>query len=223
MHLVKKVLNLEEIKGFKPIFSKLPRGYKLDDFLFYDIETTGFDPEKSRYAMSGFLYFENNQWVVEQYLTMDRQDEKVVLQRTLDLIMDFKVLVTYNGDDFDIPYLLKKVDGQLSSEVTSKSLDLLPMVRKIKNERGFINCRLKTIEKHVGIQRNYFIEGDLLADAYNKTVEYVKGNEEYKQEYIDYMGYNVEDVVYLAQIMSDFAEDFFKDDNSDNEEQLELF
>lgn len=219
---VRKTINPDEMEGFNPIFSRLPYNAHLEDFVFFDIETTGFDPEFSRYAMTGIFYFMDNKWVVEQFLTESREDEKKVLIETNNALNFFKHIVTYNGDDFDLPYLIKKmkkvdIDGEYLKE---RSLDLYPLTKKLKKKYGFVNCKLKTIEKYLGINRRYFIDGEALTTYYVKTVE---GSETHYEEY---MGYNEEDVIYLAQLMSDLAEDYFEEEKGSTEaevEQLSLF
>lgn len=221
MIYIRKEIDPVDYDGFNPVFSRLPAGFNLEDFCFYDIETTGFDPNFSRYAMTGMFYFLNNKWYVEQYITESREDEKEVLIHTHNAFLAFKRIVTYNGNDFDLPFLKKKlervdIDGEYLFE---KSLDLYPLTKKLKKKYGFVNCKLKTIEKFLGINRKFFIEGDSLASYYAKTIE---GSE---QHYEEYVGYNEEDVVYLAQLMSDFAEDYFEEvvDQSEDIEQLSLF
>ena len=219
---IRKVINPDEMQGFNPIFSRLPYNAKLEDFVFFDIETTGFDPAFSRYAMTGIFYFMDNQWIVEQYLTESREDEKKVLIETNNALMFFKHIVTYNGDDFDLPYLINKmkkvdIDGTYLKE---RSLDLYPLTKKLKKKYGFVNCKLKTIEKYLGIDRKFFIEGDSL------TTYYVKSIEGSKTHFDEYVGYNEEDVIYLAQLMSDLAEDYFEEESnteSEEVEQLSLF
>lgn len=221
MIYIRKEIDPSTYEGFEPVFSRLPAGYKLEDLIFYDIETTGFNPEFSRYAMTGLFYFKNNKWYVEQYITENREDEKEVLIQTYNAFLAFKRIVTYNGDDFDLPFFAKKLervdlDG---SHLKEKSLDLYPLTKKLKKKYGLVNCKLKTVEKFLGINRKFFIEGDSLASYYTKTVE---GSQEH---YVEYVGYNEEDVVYLAQLMSDFAEDYFEEVKEDGEEleQLSLF
>lgn len=214
---IKKEIKPELIEGFNPVFNLLPYGAKMEDFVFFDIETTGFDPSFSRYAMTGMFYFADNKWYVEQFLTENREDEKTVLRETNNALMFFKHIVTYNGNDFDIPYLTKKferidADGGYLKE---RSLDLYPLTKKLKKKYNFVNCKLKTIEKHLGIKRRFFIEGDLLATYYMRSVE---GS---KEHFDEYMGYNEEDVIYLAQLMSDFAQDYFKEEKLSNQEEVE--
>lgn len=219
IHIYREVdLNYKE--GFNPVFSRIPKGTSLEDYVFFDIETTGFDPEFSRLAMSAFFYFIDNKWVMEQFLTESREDEKKVIAETLNALMYFKKIVTYNGNDFDIPFVVqkaKKIDVDASS-LREKSLDLYPLTKKLKKKYGFVNCKLKTIEKFLGINRTFFIEGEMLASYYSRAIE---GSQTHFDEYV---GYSEEDVIYLAQLMSDFAEDYFEEEVEEDENaQLELF
>lgn len=222
MIYIKKEIDPKNYPGFNPVFSRLPYGASLEDFGFFDIETTGFNPEFSRYAMTGLFYFLNNKWYVEQYITEGRESEKVVLEHTYNALLNFRHIVTYNGDDFDLPYLfhkLKKIEIN-GEHLKERSLDLYPLTKKLKKKYNLKNCKLKTVEKHLGINRIFFIEGEMLASYYARSIE---GS---KEHYDEYVGYNEEDVVYLAQVMSDFAADYFPKENTKPNaeiEQLALF
>lgn len=218
IHIYKEI-DLNYKKGFNPIFSRLPKGTNLEDFVFFDIETTGFDPDFSRLAMSAFFYFIDNKWVMEQFLTESREDEKKVTSETLNALMYFNKVVTYNGDDFDIPFVMNKASkiNEDASFLKERSLDLYPLTKKLKKKYGFVNCKLKTIEKYLNIEREFFIEGEMLASYYARSIE---GSESHLKEYV---GYSEEDVIYLAQLMSDFAEDYFDEVDDDDKEQLSLF
>lgn len=219
MIVLRKEIDPRTYEGFNPKFIRLLPNTILEDYCFYDIETTGFDPEFSRYAMTGIFYFKNNKWYMEQYLAESKSDEEVVVRATLDALLHFPKVVTYNGDDFDLPYLfhkLRKLGLDFSEEIKKRSVDLYKLTKPLKKKYNFFNCKLKTIEKFLGINRKFFIEGDLLAEYYTESV---KGSTKHFEEY---MGYNEEDVVYLAQLMSDFAEDYFPESTGDDG-QLSLF
>lgn len=205
---------IEEIEGFAPVFEFLEEGYRLTDYLFFDIETTGFSVDSSRYAMTGFFYFDGERWWSEQYLAESKSDQRVVLLATYYAMLRFKRIVTFNGNDFDLPFFFEKlrmfttIQGE---HLLDRSLDLLPLMRKVKAQMGFENCKLKTIEKHLGINRTFFIEGELLAESYRQILE---GNEIVER---DYVGYNQEDVVWLAQIMSIMSETLFSRQSEERE------
>lgn len=205
--------------SFNPIFKRLPYDTALEDFVFYDIETTGFDPEFSRLTMSGKFYYMDGQWILEQFFTESREDEKNVLIEMNNALLYFNKVVTYNGDNFDIPYVINKL-GKLDIDANylkERSLDLYPLTKRLKKKYEFTNVKLKNVEKHAGVKRNYFIHGEELATYYAKAVE---GSQEHYDEYVNY---NAEDVIYLAQVMATYCEDYFEAPAEQEPSQLTLF
>ena len=92
---------------------EFPNTYPLDrigplkDLLFFDIETTGFSGETSQLYLIGCTYFDGFGWKLIQWFTDTRQAEKELLDAFFEFLKRFKILIHFNGDRFDIPYLLK--------------------------------------------------------------------------------------------------------------------
>ena len=92
---------------------EFPNTYPLDrigplkDLLFFDIETTGFSGETSQLYLIGCTYFDGFGWKLIQWFADTRQAEKELLDAFFEFLKRFKILIHFNGDRFDIPYLLK--------------------------------------------------------------------------------------------------------------------
>ncbi|WP_058485216.1 ribonuclease H-like domain-containing protein [Defluviitalea phaphyphila] len=140
------------------------------DFLFFDIETTGFSPINSHLYLIGCIYFKNDNWIFNQFFAENPSEEEDVLREFFKLTKSFKYIVHFNGDTFDIPYLEKK-SNLLSIENTLnklKSIDILKDIRPFKKILGLENCKLKTVEKYLNINRkDIYNGGELIEQYYN--------------------------------------------------------
>lgn len=138
--------------------------------MILDIETTGLSPKYTQVILVGFIHFTNNKWILTQIFCKNRSEEKMLL---LELIRHFKnynkILITYNGHSFDIPYLnerLKRNNINYQFD-TFMNFDLYRVVRSSKKSLGLDNYKLKTIEKFLGITREDTISGKESVELYN--------------------------------------------------------
>lgn len=139
-----------------------------DDIAFFDIETTGLEPERNKVTT----------------VSIHRGDETKTLIRGQDLTREklkeeffqSSVIVSFNGKRFDQPFLEKSFDMQIENP----HLDLMYTCKRLGYSGG-----LKKIEKKMGIEREledldgreairlwkkYENEGD--EEALRKLVEY---------------------------------------------------
>lgn len=144
--------------------------------IFFDIETTGFSRQAARIYLIGTLEIGEDKNIFRQYLTETQADEKVLLQKFLDQIKKKDLLISFNGDSFDLPFIKArcekyKIDCKILDEI--QSLDLY---KEIKAKSLFVsleNYKLKTIERYMGIYReDLFSGGDLIGLYY----EYENGD-----------------------------------------------
>ena len=77
------------------------------DFIFFDIETTGFSGDTSQLYLIGCVYHDGFGWKLIQWFADSPQGERELLDAFFSFLSRFKTLVHFNGDGFDIPYLLK--------------------------------------------------------------------------------------------------------------------
>lgn len=190
MKIIKEALNLKiNIKNYIE--------YNNEDVLFFDIETTGFHRDYSKLYLLGYVYYENNNWFVEQHLAESPDEEIEILQVLGDLIKDKAVIITYNGDAFDFPYINHKLSSyQLPKVDNYLSIDIYKDVKKYKKFLGLENYKLKTIEKLVGINREDPFTGGELIEQYKRFTRTKDSRLEY-----NLLLHNKEDMVALLDLM----------------------
>lgn len=149
----------------------------LEELLFFDIETTGFSGDTSNLYLIGCTYYRNGGWNMIQWFADSRDSEPQVLEAFFQFLKDFKVLVHFNGDGFDIPYLLKRcahlgVNGSFDG-ITS--LDIYKKVRPLKRLLDLDSLKQKAIEQFLGVTRTDVFSGGELIEVYR---EYLRSGDE---------------------------------------------
>jgi len=146
---------------------------------FLDIETTGLDQRHHDVTVvSCHRAGETTTLVADRDLTADR------LQRELD---DAKLLVTFNGKRFDVPFL----ESAFDVSVEAPHVDLMYPCRRLDLTGG-----LKAIERDVGIDRD---RPDLSGeDAVRLWREYQRGDENALETLVSY---NRDDTANLRTLM----------------------
>ena len=86
----------------------LERIGKLEDLLFFDIETTGFSGDRCQLYLIGCTYYKDNTWNLIQWFADTKAAEKDLLDHFFDFLKQYKTVVHFNGDGFDIPFLQKR-------------------------------------------------------------------------------------------------------------------
>lgn len=148
----------------------LERIGSLKDLLFFDIETTGFSGHNSQLYLIGCTYHDNFGWKLIQWFADTRESEGQLLEAFFTFMERFKVLVHFNGDGFDIPYLLKCCQ-RLGLSYHFDSITSLDIYKKIKPHRkllGLENMKQKSIEAFLGVSREDKYSGGQLIDVYKE-------------------------------------------------------
>ena len=69
---------------------------------FLDIETTGLSRKYNQIYLIGIIYYEeDNGWKLMQFFAKDLEEEKVLLEKFNAVILNFNLIVNYNGNTFD--------------------------------------------------------------------------------------------------------------------------
>lgn len=161
--------------------------YRLYDFfrdecVFLDIETTGLDSNNDDITVIGLF---------------DGIDAKTMIkgvnfnyEKLKNELKSYKLIVTFNGSSFDVPFINKKYP------------DLLPNVPNfdVKSVTDRLNLKggLKEIERKLGIKRNEIIENFYGGDALTLWKMYRATGDDYYIKLL--VEYNEEDVVNLKKI-----------------------
>jgi len=162
-----------------------------DDAVFLDIETTGLSFEDDITVFGLFDGIETKTMI--KNVNLDYNFLKKELQK-------YKLIVTYNGGSFDVPFIKKRYPG------------LLPNIPNfdVKSAAGRLGLKggLKEIERKLGIKRNKIIEKFYGGDALTLWKMYkATGDEHYLKLLI---GYNEEDIINLKTIANYCVERLYK-------------
>jgi hypothetical protein len=135
--------------------------------LYLDTETTGLAGGTGTYAfLVGAGFFERDSFVVTQYFLRDLDEEPALIAALARLISDFDGIVTYNGRGFDLPLLETRfVLARRSWPADLWHLDLLQPARRLWEWR-LPDCRLGTVERHLGVSRRDDVPGPLIPSLY---------------------------------------------------------
>lgn len=145
---------------------------------YLDIETTGMD---SFSAITTIALFDGK--YVRWYVDGKNLDQ------FLDDIFNYKIIVTYNGKGFDIPF----IENQFGVTLDHSHIDLRYVLAALGFSGGLKGC-----ERQLGINR-----GDLSGvDGYFAVLlwnEYIRNNNQRALETL--LAYNIEDTVNLERLM----------------------
>ena len=143
----------------------------ISQVLFFDIETTGFSPNTSHLYLIGCVYWdqEKKAFTMIQWFCEEKEDESLILDRFFHLLNQYQVVVSYNGQGFDIPYLLKKCrQYQLPYDFsTVESLDLYKKILPYKNFLKLSSLKQKSVEEFLEIFRDDIYSGGELIRVYD--------------------------------------------------------
>ena len=150
-----------------------------EETCFLDIETTGLNEWNDDVTMVGL-------YRGEEMTTLIR-GENLSQKALTDELHQAKLLVTFNGKEFDLPFL----ERAFGVEVDVPHVDLMKVCRRLGYSGG-----LTFIERQVGIERD---RPDLSGeDAVRLWREYERGNDTSLDTLVDY---NREDVTNLESLM----------------------
>lgn len=154
-----------------------------DDACFFDIETTGLSPDSDDVTVVSFHRD-------GETTTLVRGDD--LTARALREHLDASLLVTFNGAQFDVPFLERSFD----LSIDGPHVDLRYPCRRLDLTGG-----LKRIERDIGIERD---RPDLSGrDAVRLWREYERGDDDALDTLVSY---NRDDAVNLRALMDTVAD-----------------
>ena len=142
---------------------------RLEELLFFDIETTGFSGEHSQLYLIGCTYFRDGSWQLIQWFADTPDAEKTILTAFFEFLKQFTAVVHFNGDGFDIPYLLKRcrAHGLDYDFSTVQSVDIYRRIKPYRSLLGLESLKQKSIERFLGIFREDQYNGGQLIEVYH--------------------------------------------------------
>lgn len=176
--------------------------------LFIDIETTGLYVRSSNLYLIGCAYLDEtedrpSEWRSIQWLATNYEDEINVLNEFITFARNYRYLIHFNGNQFDIPYLQAKMQ-QYNINFDFNKYEGIDIYRRIAPYKTFLklpNCRQKTIENFIAssVREDTYTGGELI-DIYH---EYVLGHDKEKEHLL--MLHNEEDVKGMLEIVAALA------------------
>lgn len=178
----------------------LPGETGLHSAVLVDIETTGLSPEKSFVYLIGQIRFlENGERQLCQYFAENAAQESALLSAFFQGLRKTDVLIQYNGDRFDLPFLAKRAAklGVPCPLEQIRSVDLYKIIHPLKNVLGLIDGRQQTVESLLGTGRTEAVSGKELIAAY---ADYTESGAESARQLI--LSHNEADVRGLSGLLS---------------------
>lgn len=173
--------------------------YNMESIAYFDIETTGFDRKKNSVILISLGQFiERDKFCIKQYFADDFGDEKEVLCEFKEDLWNFEKWCSYNGKAFDEPFIKTRMKkNNIEFESPEKHIDLYRIIRPYYKQLGMKRCNLKTVEKHIGIERDDKIDGGISVKLY---FNFIESRDKKLKEII--MLHNYEDVLSLPKIFN---------------------
>lgn len=167
---------------------------------FLDIETTGLNRSTDSIYLIGLVFYDNEVqgWKMVQLFAEELKEEIDVLLEAYKLLEVFDLIINYNGNSFDIPFInskLKFYKTDLSIDM-DKSLDLYRIIQANKKILQLHNYKLKTIEEYLGIYREDKITG---RECINLYFDYLITKNSISKANI--LLHNYEDLYYLLDVI----------------------
>ncbi len=169
-----------------------------EDILFLDIETTGFAAKSSSLYLIGCVYFRRGGFYLIQWFAEQPSEERAVLEAFFTFAASYHTLVHFNGNHFDIPYMAQKcVQYELPFSFDRfEGADLYVRVSPLKNFLKLPNCKQKTIETYLGVDREDTLSGGDLISVYHNYVKYPSA-----EAYDALLLHNAEDIQGLVRLL----------------------
>lgn len=182
---------------------KLPEGvfekYNMGNIVYFDIETTGFDKEKDHIILiSAGVYKDMYTFSIKQYFCENLEEETQILKGFKEFLTDFDIWCSYNGIAFDEPFIKQRMSlNNIIFDPPSEHIDLYRMIRPYYKQLGMERCNLKSVERHIGVERQDKIDGGMSVELYYEYLD--TRNEEIMKTILLH---NYEDVLHLPLIFN---------------------
>lgn len=169
-----------------------------ENVIFLDIETTGLSSRNSFIYMIGLAYYNASNFEFCEILADNAAEELDLLKEFINIINKYNVLIHFNGNRFDIPFIKDRCKANgLSLDISIfDNIDLYKLITPYKQLFNLPNCKQKTIECFMGINRQDNYSGGELINVY-KEYSSSPSEELYNLLY----QHNRDDVVGMLQIL----------------------
>ena len=193
------------MKVFTEEYNSIHPGYPInelaspDKILFIDIETTGLSRARSNLYLIGCGFFNDDGYNTIQWFAQSTDEESLIIKEFSTFIRDrFTLLMHYNGNHFDIPYLKFKCDSYGLADPFDglDNYDIYCAVKPVKNILGLTSLRQRCVEQMLDINSEDPYTGRELISVYH---EYLRTHDEGNVAPLIY--HNSEDLKGMAYIL----------------------
>lgn len=166
-----------------------------EDVLFLDLETTGLSV--TPVFLVGTMECQDQKFIFKQYFARDYSEEVSIVSAISERMRQVKLLITFNGKSFDVPFLRTRAAATGVRFVEPKAhLDLLHESRRLYKGK-LPNCRLQTLERIICNRcREDDIPGSEIPQAYH---DFVRTGDARKVGII--LLHNLYDILTMADLM----------------------
>ena len=154
-----------------------------EKLVFFDIETTGFSADYNTVYLIGCIWPEGDHLRFIQWFADTKAAEADVLTAFFYFIKDFRTLVHFNGDMFDIPFVTRRAKAlKLTPAFDSvESVDIFRRIKPFKKLLGLPDMKQKTIERFLKIGRKDLYNGGELIEVY---LDYLRTHDQKKNIFL---------------------------------------
>lgn len=147
-----------------PLVHYLASFCREEDFTILDIETLGLFGRAI--VLLGVAKPKKNVIDIHQYLLRDIPDEPGALWEFISHLNEKAAMITFNGRSFDVPFIRERLGFYgMEASLNNPHFDLLHFSRRAWRDQ-LPDCRLGTLEKHLGVQRDVDIPSALVPEFY---------------------------------------------------------
>lgn len=143
-----------------------------------------------------------------QFFADSPDDEKELLENTIDFLSDFDVIITFNGRAFDIPFLKKRAEFYGIDTLPLDRMYSFDMMRVLKYHSHLPeilpNMKQKTVEMYLGDSdlRKDTIDGEASVKLYFSYVDTPASMSKKRENIRDFiLLHNRDDIVRLSEMM----------------------
>lgn len=178
--------------------------------VFFDIETTGFSSHHAVSYLIGCAVRQGSMLHIYQFFAEELIDEKDAVDAFINFIRPYKHLISFNGNGFDIPFLTDRckmlhIDIDFSK---FKHTDIFKSISPLKHFLKLDNCKQKTLEAFLGINREDKFSGGELINIY---FDYLKTQD--TKALILLRQHNLDDLIGMVKLLPILAYPAFFDGN----------
>ena len=139
-----------------------------ESILFFDIETTGLSPKNASIYLIGVAFLQDKKWTLQQWFAENTAEEEAILDAFLKFAAPYRKLVHFNGTTFDVPFVQAKCKkyGLDSPFPQMEQTDIYRQISPLKNLLKLPNCKQKTLEEYLGLNREDPFTGGQLIELY---------------------------------------------------------